>query len=446
MNNEEVKIVIEKLVYGGYGMARYADKIYMVNNVYPGEFVSVIPTRTNKNLVFADLKEILQPSHQRISSKCKHFPECGGCQWLDYDYKSQLKSKTGIVKEQLERIGKLDSSLVNDIIESDLIWGYRNRMEYAFQKNNKLKLGLNIANSNNVLDIYSCPISPNLFDNIRNKFRELVNKLNIEIYDKKTKKGILKHLVIRRSFSKNQTMVIIVTNTEYLPYEEEIKQFFQQNFQPYSLIHLMNSSDSVVLRGPYKTLLGEGVLNEEFDDFKFQIPPTAFFQNNYNVTQKLLRHILEYFKNNTQKDDTMLDLYSGVGLFSIYFSPLFKHIESVETSKVSVKAAISNSHINFIKNVNFILASSKPYLMKNSDKRFDYVILDPPRKGLEKKEIQLLSSMAKKGIIYVSCDPSTFARDLNIFTKNGFTLKSVQPFDMFPHSYHIENVGILEKN
>ncbi|HBT51697.1 MAG TPA: 23S rRNA (uracil(1939)-C(5))-methyltransferase RlmD, partial [Petrotoga sp.] len=181
-------------------------------------------------------------------------------------------------------------------------------------------------------------------------------------------------------------------------------------------------------------------------DFKFQIPPTSFFQNNYNVTQKLLRHILEYFQSNTPKDATMLDLYSGVGLFSIYFSPLFKHIESVETSKVSVKAAIANSHINFIKNVNFILASSKPYLMKNSSKRFDFVILDPPRKGLEKEEIQLLSSMVKKGIIYISCDPSTFARDINLFTKNGFTLKSVQPFDMFPHSYHIENVGILEKN
>jgi len=207
----------------------------------------------------------------------------------------------------------------------------------------------------------------------------------------------------------------------------------------------MNSSDKIVLRGPYRTLLGEGVLLEEFDNFTFQIPPISFFQNNYNVTDKLLKSIVSYLKDKVNNQATLLDLYSGVGLFSIYLSPLFKHIEAVENSKISVKAAISNSHINSINNIRFILANSKKYLQNNVSKKFDFAIVDPPRKGLENKEIELLSSAIKKSLIYVSCDPSTLARDLKSFVEKGFNIKIVQPFDMFPHSYHIESVAILEK-
>lgn len=443
--NDEINVVIEKLVYGGYALAKYAGKIYMVKNAYPGEFVKIVPKQVNKNLIFADLKEVIQPSPKRVNNQCSYFPNCGGCQWLDYDYNAQIEAKTEIIKEQLRRIGKIDNSLVRNTIGSDIKYGYRNRMEFAFQNNNFLKLGLKKADSNEVLDIKKCPISPNPFDNIKNRFKDLVEKLELQIYNPKSKKGILKYLVLRRSFSKNQNMIILVTHTEYLPYENEIKQFFKKNFHPYSLIHLMNSSDKIVLRGPYRTLLGEGVLLEEFDNFTFQIPPTSFFQNNYNVTDKLLKSIVSYLKDKVNNQATLLDLYSGVGLFSIYLSPLFKHIEAVENSKISVKAAISNSHINSINNIRFILANSKKYLQNNASKRFDFAIVDPPRKGLENKEIELLSSAIKKSLIYVSCDPSTLARDLKSFVEKGFNIKIVQPFDMFPHSYHIESVAILEK-
>jgi len=442
---EEVNLVVEKLVYGGYGMARYERKIYLIENSYPGDFLKVIPSKITKNLVFAKPVEIITASNYRIPSSCKHYPACGGCQWLDCKYEYQLEAKTNIVKEQLSRIGKIDDSFVKNTIKSDIIWEYRNRMEYTFENNQVLKLGLKEKRSNNVLNIFSCPISPKEFDNIKNGIRSLAEKLGLSVYNKKNRTGILKHLVLRKAFYTNQLMAIIVTHTEYLPAENEIKEYFQKHYHINSLIHVMNSSDKIILRGPYRTLLGEGVIEEEFDGFKFQIPPTSFFQNNYNVTKKILRYILDYFKNNSNRSDTLLDLYSGVGLFSVYYAPLFKFVESVESSKVSVKASFSNANINSIKNIKFTQGLVKDFLVKNKTKKFDFVIVDPPRNGLYKKEIDLISNITNKAVIYVSCDPSTLARDLSIFLKKDFNLMSVQPFDMFPNTYHIENVVILEK-
>jgi len=444
-SQDEINLVVEKLVYGGYGLAKYEGKVYLIENSYPGDFLKVTPTKITKNLVFAKPIEIIVPSNYRTSSKCKHFPQCGGCQWLDCKYEYQMDAKTNIVKEQLSRIGKIDDSFVKNIIKSDIIWEYRNRIEFTFQNDQEPKLGLKEKNSNNVVDIYSCPISPKEFDSIKNNFRDLVQKLNIKIYDKKNKTGILKHLVLRKTFYSNQLMVIIVTHTEYLPFEKEIKDHFRKNHLINSLIHVMNSSDKIVLRGPYRTLLGEGVIEEEFDGFRFQIPPTSFFQNNYNVTKKMLRHILDYFKNNSKRTDTLLDLYSGVGLFSVYFAPIFKFVESVESSKVSAKASISNANINSIKNIKVTQELVKNFLSNNKTKKFDYVIIDPPRAGLNEEEIEMISNITEKAAIYVSCDPSTLARDLNIFITKNFNLVSVQPFDMFPNTYHIENVVILEK-
>ncbi|PNR97029.1 23S rRNA (uracil(1939)-C(5))-methyltransferase RlmD [Petrotoga sp. 9PWA.NaAc.5.4] len=448
-SQKEMDLIVEKLVYGGYGLARSQDKIIMVENAYPQEHVKVIPKKTGKNLMFAEVKEIIKPSTYRIQPNCNHFPTCGGCNWLDLKYEQQLIAKTNIVKEQTERIGKISNFYVKDIIGSEIICEYRNRMEYTFQfdqKNQEFKLGLMQNDSKNVVDLQKCLISPHIFNKIRNQTKDFFQKLNLEIYSDRKNRGVLKYLVLRKSFSFNQIMVIIVTHTEYLPFQKEITDFFRENFKIYSLIHLMNSSKNIVLRGPYKTLYGEGLIQEQFDNFKFQIPPTSFFQSNYNVTKKLLGYLLDYFKDRVSYSDTLLDLFSGVGLFSIYFSSLFKEIESIENSKVSYKAAIANSHINAIKNIRFYHDTVENFVNNSVDKKFDYIILDPPRKGISQNEINKISSIVKKAVVYVSCDPSTLLRDINAFLSNGLKLKVIQPFDMFPHSFHIENVAILEKN
>ena len=206
----------------------------------------------------------------------------------------------------------------------------------------------------------------------------------------------------------------------------------------------MNSSDKVKLRGPYKTWKGEGVLIEEFDGFTYQIPPTSFFQTNYEITSKMLKHILDYLKPKKTDNKSLLDLYCGVGLFSVYFSPLFKDVKGVEFSKISIKAANANKNINFLKNATFYVADAIQFLNKSKN-NFDYIIIDPPRAGLGKNGVELLSKKVNNSLIYISCDPSTLARDLKGLTEKGFKIKSIKSFDMFPNTFHVETIVILEK-
>jgi 23S rRNA (uracil1939-C5)-methyltransferase len=436
------QIKIDKLINGGYGMGFKDGKTYMIENAYPEETVEIDILKNTKNVVFGKTKNIIKQSKDRTASVCNHFPKCGGCQWINYKYEKQLESKQNIIQEQLRRIAKIDIDV--DTIEPSLLqYQYRNKMEFSLSKNENLKIGLNQKNSSNILDIENCTISPNIFDKVRNRIKGIINTLNIPIYNFKTKKGVLKHIVLRKSFSQNKSMLILVTNSENIPKERELKSELMK-LPVDSIIHVMNSSDKIKLRGPYKTWKGEGVLIEEFDGFTYQIPPTSFFQTNYDITSKMLKYILDYLKTQKTDNKNLLDLYCGVGLFSVYFSPLFKDVKGVEFSKISIKAANANKNINFLKNTSFYVADAVQFL-KKSKSNFDFIIIDPPRAGLGKNGVEFLSKKVNNSLIYISCDPSTLARDLKILTEKGLKIKSIKPFDMFPNTYHVESVVIMEK-
>lgn len=436
------QIKIDKLINGGYGMGFKDGKTYMIENAYPEETVEIDILKNTKNVVFGKTKNIIKQSKDRTASVCNHFPKCGGCQWINYKYEKQLEAKQNIVQEQLRRIAKIDIDV--DSIEPSLLqYQYRDKMEFSLTENGNLKIGFNEKNSSNIIDIQECPISPNIFNKVRNKIKTIIETLKIPVYNFETKKGIIKYIILRKSFSQNKIMLILVTNDENVPKEKELKSELRK-LPVDSIIHVLNSSDKVKLRGPYKTWKGEGVLIEEFDGFTFQISPTSFFQINYDINSKMLKHILDYLKTKKTNDKNLLDLYCGVGLFSIYFSPLFKDVKGVEFSKSSIKAANANKNINFLKNITFYVEDAIKFL-KKSKNNFDYIIIDPPRAGLGKNGVELLSKKVNNSLIYISCDPSTLARDLKELTEKGFKIKSIKPFDMFPNTYHVENVAILEK-
>ncbi|AEX84586.1 23S rRNA (uracil-5-)-methyltransferase RumA [Marinitoga piezophila KA3] len=437
-----IDLVIEKMVYGGYGFARYDNKIYMVEHAYPGEFVRIKTKYNKKDVYFAEVVEYLEKAPYRNRPVCPHFYECGGCQLLDMDYSKQLEIKKSIVKEQMKRIGKIDESLVENVVPSDEINHYRSKMEFAFAyKNGEVKLGLKQRNSNEIIDIKNCLLAPKEFNRIITEVKKIFEALDMKIYNPKRKKGEFKHLVLRKSFSKNEIMAIFITKTEYISNYKKFKELILKNIKADSFIHVMNGSDSVVLRGPYKTLRGEGVIKEDFDGFEYQIPPTAFFQNNYFITKKILEEFVEIVKSE-KISGTALDLYSGVGLFSIYLAPLLKHITGVESNNVSVKAAKANANINNIKNVSFVKEDVEKFI-ENYDKKLDLIILDPPRSGLSKKILTKITELKPKYIFYLSCDPSTLARDLSKM-QEFYNIEKIKPFDMFPNTFHIENFAFLK--
>lgn len=441
--NEIVTVYIERIGHGGYGLGKFpGGKLIFVEGAYPGELVEVNVLQEKSDVAFGKVKNILERAPYRRESKCKYFGICGGCHFMDIDYKQQLEFKTQIVKDQLKRIGKIDMQ-VNQTIPSDLEFGYRNKMEFAFAfKDGKVHLGLKARNSNEVISIDECPISPTSFNKALKVVPEIIEISKVKIYNPKRRAGTLKHLVMRYSHSNNQTMAIFVTKTESFNESRIIKnELLSKLPQVNSIIHVMNSSDEIVLRGPYKTLYGSGVLEIEMDYEKFQIPPTAFFQNNYHVASKMIEYVTKSLE--LTGNEKILDLYAGVGTFSMRLAMLSKHVTAVESSHISAKAGRANANINNLRNVKYEEADVLEFL-KNYNSNADVIVLDPPRGGAGKQVCVEILRIQPKKIAYISCDPSTLARDLAIL-KEKYRILSVQPFDMFPQTYHVECCALLER-
>lgn len=435
------EVTIEKMVNGGYGLGKLpSGKTVFVEGAYPGERVLVKLTRIKKDFSFAKTVTVLEPSPKRVIPPCPHFGVCGGCQWMDIDYEEQLAYKKNILEDTLKRIGKIEETVL-PVVPSERISRYRGKMEFSLSKDKYL--GLKMRYSHKIVKIKRCEISPDIFNDILRNLRKLLDIFEIPIYDFERKKGVLKHVVLRHAVSTNQTMVIFVTKTESFQEGKELAKKLKSAVPGItSIIHVMNSKDSVVLRGPYRTLWGEGIILERFDWEEFQIPPTAFFQNNYWITRKMLDHV--YKELNLEGNETVLDLYSGIGTFSIRTAKGARKVIAVESNRISVKAGKSNASINRVKNVNFVEDDVEDFL-GSIDRRVDKVILDPPREGAGIEVMKHLLNLKPVRIVYVSCEPSTLARDLKVLVEGGYSIEKIQPFDMFPHTFHVETVVTLSR-
>lgn len=435
---EEAEVFVEKLVAGGYALGQLPGGMkVLIRGGYPEEFVRIRLTQKKKDIAFGEVVQIISKSPLRVKPVCKHFGDCGGCQWQDYSYQEQLKWKKAIIEEQLKRVGHMEIS-VEEVIPSPKRFHYRNIMEMTFSGKN---LGFKRWKDSRVVDIHECYLVPGRFVEIAREIKSILEFLEIPVYNWKSGKGILKHVVIRGSTTTGETMAMVVTKTETLPKANLMKRLFIEKYPDVYLVHVMNSRDAVALRGPYRVLNGEGVITEEMDWFSFQIPPTAFFQVNTDVARLLANHVFEELM--PSKSDRVLDLYSGVGFFAINVAPHVERCVGVESSRVAVKAARANANINRLKNVEFVNAGVEDFEVERG--AFNKVILDPPRQGLSKEVHEMILKLEPERIIYVSCDTASLARDLKNLTDNGYAVEKVSAFDMFPQTHHVESVATLVK-
>ncbi len=437
-----MRLTVEKIVNGGYGLSKMENgKVVLVEGAYPGEEVIVEITKEKKDVAFARTKAVLKRSPFRVIPRCPGFGKCGGCQWMDLKYSAQLELKREMVKDQL-RWGGFD---VEETVPSDLEFGYRTKMEFSVSKvGSNIALGLKMRYSHNVVPVSRCLISPDDFNDILEYMPKLLDAFQVIPYDIRRKTGILKHVVLKHAFTTDQTMVIFVTKTESFPKSRKIAKSLKNRFPwIHSIVHVMNSKDSVVLRGPYRTLIGEGIIVEELGWETYQIPPTAFFQSNTNVAEKLSNFVVESLDLTGREN--VLDLYSGVGLFSLKVSSRARRVIGVESSRVSVKASRANANVNRRYNVEFVEADVEEFL-RLYNKRVDAVILDPPRYGAGKEVVKELLRLSPEKIVYVSCEPSTLSRDLRSLVEKGYEVEKIVPFDMFPQTFHVETVAVLRKS
>ncbi len=464
MELREIVLNIDSLEFEGKGVARHEGKVYFVEGGVPGDIVRCVVRKSKRNYSQAEIIEILKPSEKRIVPSCKHFGICGGCKLQHIDYEIQLQYKQKTVIDALKYIGKFSETKVLPIIGADEILHYRNKMEFTFSNKkwltieefskdesikNSFGLGLHIPKRyDKVLDIEKCWLQNDKFNKILSLTKEFVKDNNLTIYSTKTHSGYLRHLMIRTSIYSNEIMINLVTSSHNAEIMEKYREFIVTNIpEVKTIVNNITSRKSMVAVGEEeKVYYGNGYILEKLGKYLFKISANSFFQTNTRQAEKLYEMVKEF--SNLKKSDIVYDLYSGTGSIAIYISDCVKEVIGIELVESAVNDARKNVELNNIKNCIFIQGDLKKILtgkdFNESGIKPDIIILDPPRSGVHPVVLKVISKIKPKTITYVSCNPATLARDLKILSESEYQVLFVQPVDMFPQTYHIEAIAVLE--
>ncbi len=450
--NKEYIFDIISQGYEGEGIAKIDNKYpIFIEGALKGEKVKVRIVKVNKNFAYGKLIEVLEPSEERVNPPCAIYKRCGGCKLQHASYKAQLDFKWDRVKDCVSKIGKLDPSIVKYPLGMENPWRYRNKVQLPIGLiNGEVKIGFFAPRSHDIIDMESCLIQDEIGDKVVKLTREWIEKFNIRPYNvdgEYDEKGIVRHIMIRRGFTTNEVMIVLVTNVENLPHKEEFVDLMVKNIPGIkSVIQNINSKKTNVILGlESKTLWGEDTISDYIGDFRFNISPLSFFQVNPIQTEVLYGKALEYA--NLTGNEEVFDAYCGTGTITLFLSQKAKKVYGVEIIPQAIDNAWINAKENKVENVEFFVGESEVVIpdLINKGVKADVVVVDPPRKGCDKKLLDAITNIDAKKIVYVSCDPSTLGRDLKVLEENGYKTLEVQPVDMFPNTAHIENVALLIK-
>lgn len=450
--NKEYILDIVSQGYEGEGIAKINDTFTVfIEGALKGERVNVRIVKSKKSFAYGKLLEVIEPSLERCEAKCSIHKRCGGCKLQYSTYKEQLNFKFERVKDCITKIGKLDESIVQFPLGMDEPWRYRNKVQLPIgMVNGELKIGFFAPRSHEIIDMETCLIQDEIADKVVGITRTWIKKNNIKPYNidgKYDETGILRHIMIRRGFTTNEVMVVLVTNGSKLPNKDEFISLITENIPGIkSIVQNINSKPTNVILGQECiTLWGESTISDYIGEFKFNISPLSFFQVNPVQTEVLYNKALEYA--GLTGDETVFDAYCGTGTITLFLSQKAKKVYGVEIIPQAIENANINAKENNVNNVEFFVGESEVVIpdLINKGIKADVVVVDPPRKGCDVKLLNAITNIDAKKIVYVSCDPSTLARDLAILEGNGYKTVRVQPVDMFPHTAHIENVALLIK-
>lgn len=450
--NKEYIFDIISQGYEGEGIAKIDNKYpIFIEGALKGEKVKVRIVKVNKNFAYGKLMEVLEASEERVNPPCAIYKRCGGCKLQHASYKAQLDFKWDRVKDCVSKIGKLDPSIVKYPLGMENPWRYRNKVQLPIGLiNGEVKIGFFAPRSHDIIDMESCLIQDEIGDKVVKLTREWIEKFNIRPYNvdgEYDEKGIVRHIMIRRGFTTNEVMIVLVTNGEKLPHKEEFVDLMVKNIPGIkSVIQNINSKKTNVILGlESKTLWGEDTISDYIGDFRFNISPLSFFQVNPIQTEVLYGKALEYA--NLTGNEEVFDAYCGTGTITLFLSQKAKKVYGVEIIPQAIDNAWINAKENKVENVEFFVGESEVVIpdLINKGVKADVVVVDPPRKGCDKKLLDAITNINAKKIVYVSCDPSTLGRDLKVLEENGYKTLEVQPVDMFPNTSHVENVAKLIK-
>ena len=438
-----MKIVVGKLNDNFQYEVNISGKTYYLSNVIEGETVEVSINKEKRSI---KIDKIINTSVNRVKPSCNIYERCGGCKLLHVDYSHQLKLKTEMVKKLFKENNY--NCVVNDVIGMNNPFEYRNKNQVVFGYDEKRRIvsGFYEEFSHKIVNFTTCSIQDKVADKIVNTIKELMFKMHILPYDEDKQKGLIRHVMVKRSKALNETMVVIVTSSEVFPGRNNfLKALLASNKEITTVIQNINSRKTTQVLGEKEIVLfGKGYINDILCEKKFKISSKSFYQINPIQTRILYETAIN--AANLSKDDVLLDAYCGVGTIGIIASDKVKKVIGVELEKQAVQDAIINAKINDIKNIHFYADDATRFIINLANKKehIDCIVLDPPRKGSTEGFLKAVLKLKPNKIIYISCDPHTQVLDLKYLT-NDYKITFVQPVDMFPHSSHVENIVCLVK-
>lgn len=450
--NDEYIVDILSQGYSGEGIAKIEGYPVFIQGALSNEKVKIKIVKVNKNYCYGKILEIIEESPERVEPKCCNFKQCGGCSIQHMTYKKQLDFKYERVQDCIFKIGGLPKELVNyPLGMKSNPYRYRNKVQLPIGKNhNKNVIGFYAERSHNIIDMDSCLIQDKVADEISQIVRSWIDEYNIEPAARdgvNYPKGLLKHLMIRKGFKTNQIMVVIVATKKNIPNIDVLINNLTSSITNIKsiILNVNNKDTNVILSQECYTLYGSDMIQDYIGDFKFDISPLSFFQVNPIQTEVLYNKALEYA--NLSGNEIVFDAYCGTGTISLFLSQKAKKVYGVEIVEAAIKNAKQNAKNNNITNAEFLVGKSEEIIPKliKEDIIPDVMVVDPPRKGCDIKLLQAIIDNNIKKIVYVSCDPSTLARDLKILSSSGYKVEEVQPVDMFPQTAHVETVCLLSK-
>lgn len=491
-----IDVEIESMAGGGAGLAKVEGLPVFIERAVVGDKLKVKLFDVRKDFARASIVEVLSPSAERVKAECTHFERCGGCQWQNMNYAEQLRSKSSLVRQALRHLsgGKIFdderlSKILEPIVESDP-WHYRNKAQFPFQfQNGKTLAGYYEYESHRLVNIESCSIQPQVMDRVLHSVRNLVRKYKLSVYDEHRHRGLLRHLHVRMSFAKQKMLVTFVVNHEPMKYRDFAKDEYLQVFTSIAQdlmgeveevegvsLNFNKQSGNRIMGDTTLNVLGKDYIEEVLQTNRHDLPAVlqkgltfrlsseSFFQVNSRQAVKLLEIVHDMAAqavHGVHSHATIVDAYAGVGTIAIWLSHLAGEMFAIEENEEAVKDGQANAELNGLSNLNFLASKVEDALeelLKNRPE-IDLLVLDPPRKGVDARVLQAIKQFGPRNIIYVSCNPATLARDLRILEEDqgeggedlgelssyGYKTIRVKPVDLFPQTYHVETVALLNR-
>lgn len=444
--NEEYIVDIIDNGFEGEGIAKINNFTIFIKGAIKGEKIRILILKVNSSYAFGKILEIIKPSEYRCEEDCNSYKRCGGCDLRHIKYDKTLEIKRNMVQSLVNKTLR-NKVQVNDTIGMEKPFNYRNKVQYPVGLNKKGEpiFGIFANRTHDIIEINNCKIQTKISEQIAQYIIKFIRENNIQVYDEKNNKGIFRHIIVKIGMATKQIMCILVVNEENVKKEKELVEGLKERFQEIKTIvkNINNKNTNVILGDKNVILYGDGYIEDKLGEYTFKISPMSFYQINPIQTEKLYNLAIK--RAELTGNETILDLYCGIGTIGIFASKHVKQVYGIEIIPQAIEDAKENSKINNIKNTEFMVGDVEFALSELLEKRKilpEVVFVDPPRKGLDNTTIQNLLKIEPKKIIYISCNPATLVRDLKIF-EGKYEIKDITPVDMFPWTKHVEVVSVL---